>query len=231
MSKHSKRYRALAEKVAGNLEPTGYQEAIASIKGLAGAKFDEAVEVAVRLGVDTRKSDQAVRGTAPMPAGTGKSVRVAALCQGKQAEAAVAAGADLVGFEDLLESIGAGKFEFDVLISVPEAMHKLAAHGRVLGPKGLMPNPKSGTVTANVGEAVKRAKAGEVRFRADKGGIIHAAIGRASFAAADLEANFLALIDALKKAKPPSAKGQYLQSATIALTMSPGLPVDIAALR
>ena len=230
MSARSKRYRALTENAAA-ASAAGYQEAIVMVKKLATAKFDEAVEVAVRLGVDTRKSDQAVRGTAAMPAGTGKSVRVAALCQGKQADAAAAAGADQVGFEDLLESIGAGKFEFDVLISVPEAMHKLAAHGRVLGPKGLMPNPKSGTVTANVGEAVKRAKAGEVRFRADKGGVIHAAIGRASFAPADLEANFLALIDALKRAKPPTAKGQYLQSATIAVTMGPGLPVDLAALR
>ena len=228
---HSKRYRALAEQVAPDAAATGYREALARVGQLATARFDEAVEVAVKLGVDTRKSDQAVRGTAAMPAGTGKKVRVAALCQGRQADDAQAAGADLVGFEDLLEAIGKGSFEFDVLISVPEAMHKLAAHGRVLGPKGLMPNPKSGTVTANVGEAVKRAKAGEVRFRADKGGVVHAAIGRASFAAADLERNFLSLIDALKRAKPPAAKGQYLQSATIATSMGPGLPVDLAALR
>ena len=231
MSGRSKRYRALAEAAAASPAAEGYSEAIARIREMATAKFDEAVEVAIRLGVDTRKSDQAVRGTAAMPAGTGKSVRVAALCQGRQADEAKAAGADLVGFEDLLATIGKGNFEFDVLISVPEAMHRLAAHGKALGPKGLMPNPKSGTVAANIGEAVKRAKAGEVRFRADKGGVVHAAIGRASFAAADLEANFLALVEALKRAKPPAAKGQYLQTATITTTMGPGLPIDMAALR
>ncbi len=229
MSKRSKRFRALAEQAGADHIAVG--EAVAKVKALATAKFDEAVEVAVKLGVDTRKSDQAVRGTAAMPAGTGKSVRVAAMCQGKAADEAREAGADVVGYEDLLDEIGKGKLDFDILIASPEIMPKLGAHGRILGPKGLMPNPKSGTVTAKVGEGVTRAKAGEVRFRADKGGVVHAAIGRASFSASDLEANFLALVEALKRAKPPAAKGQYLQGATLACTMSPGVRVDVAPLR
>ena len=211
--------------------PVPVAEALARAKAGAVAKFDEAIEVAVNLGLDTRKSEQAMRGSVALPAGTGKKVRVAVLVQGEAADAVREAGADRVGFEDLLEDIGKGQFDFDVLIAVPEAMARLAQYGRQLGPKGLMPNPKLGTVSAKPDQAVKAAKKGQVSFRADKGGVVHAAIGRASFSAADLERNLLALIDALKKAQPASAKGQFLRSATLSSTMGVGVPVDIGPYR
>lgn len=221
--------RALREQ-AGE-ESLEIAAAIAKVKGGASAKFDESIDVAIRLGVDPRKSDQAVRGVVAMPAGTGKAVKVAALCQGDGQAAAKEAGADLVGFEDLLEKIGKGELDFDVLIAEPAAMPQLGKHGKVLGPKGLMPNPKQGTVAADVAKAVAQAKAGQVSYRAEKAGIIHAAIGRASFKEEDLQANFHALVGSLKQAKPAAAKGQYLVSATMSSTMGPAVAVDVAPLR
>lgn len=229
MAKESKRLRELRKDApADQLELAA---AIARVKGAATAKFDESIEVAVRLGVDPRKSDQAVRGVVAMPAGTGKEVKVAVLCQADKQDAAKEAGADIVGFEDLLEKIGKGELGFDVLIAEPTVMPKLGKHGKVLGPKGLMPNPKQGTVMADVAKAVKQAKAGQVTYRTEKAGIVHAAIGRASFAEADLESNFHALMRALKQSKPAAAKGQYLVSASLSSSMGPAVQVDVAPLR
>lgn len=224
-----KRYAKLSEQLPD--KPLPMQQALAAVRLLATAKFDESIEVAIKLGVDSRKSDQNVRGTAAMPAGTGKTVRIGVLCQGKVLDEAKVAGADVVGSEDLLDQISKEVFDFDVLIATPDMMSQLGKHGKLLGPKGLMPNPKSGTVTADVTTAVKRAQAGEIRFRTDKGSIIHAAIGRASFTEDDLVANFKALIEALKRAKPPAAKGQYLQTASVAPTMGPAISVDLAEFR
>ena len=199
------------------------------MKETASAKFDESVDVAIQLGIDPRKSDQAVRGAAVLPEGTGKTVRVAVFAQGAKADEAKAAGADVVGFDDLAAEVKAGKLDFDVVIASPDAMRIVGQLGKILGPRGLIPNPKVGTVTPNVAEAVKNAKAGQVQFRADKAGIIHASIGRASFEAARLETNLKALVDALVKAKPASSKGQYLRKVSVSSTMGVGVRVDVSS--
>ncbi|WP_036858681.1 50S ribosomal protein L1 [Porticoccus hydrocarbonoclasticus] len=229
MAKPSKRVRAIQEKVqVGKLYPIS--EAIALLKEFSSVKFTETVDVAVNLGIDPRKSDQAVRGATTLPNGTGKTVRVAVFTQGDSAEAARAAGADLVGMEDLAEQIKAGNMDFDVVIADPAAMRVVGQLGQVLGPRGLMPNPKTGTVTPDVVTAVKNAKAGQVRFRADKNGIIHGGIGSLSFEAGALKQNLEALIADLKKIKPASAKGIYVKKVTISSTMGPGLIIDQASL-
>ena len=205
-------------------------EALELVKALANAKFDESVDVAVQLGIDPRKSAQAVRGAVVMPAGTGKTVRVAVFAAGAAAEAAKEAGADVVGLEDLVASVKGGNLDFDVVIAEPSAMRFVGQLGQILGPRGLMPNPKVGTVTPNVAQAVKNAKAGQVQFRADKAGIIHAPIGRASFEADKLLVNVKALIEALNKAKPASSKGVYLRKLAVSSTMGPGVKVDVQTL-
>lgn len=205
-------------------------EALELVKALANAKFDESVDVAVQLGIDPRKSDQAVRGAVVMPASTGKTVRVAVFAAGAAAEAAKEAGADVVGLEDLVASVKGGNLDFDVVIAEPSAMRFVGQLGQILGPRGLMPNPKVGTVTPNVAQAVKNAKAGQVQFRADKAGIIHAPIGRASFEADKLLVNVKALIEALNKAKPASSKGVYLRKLAVSSTMGPGVKVDVQTL-
>ena len=206
-------------------------DAVEAVKKSATAKFDETVEVALRLGVDPRKSDQMVRGVTALPAGTGKSVRVAVICEYDNAAAATEAGADLVGFEDLIDNIGKGQLDFDILIAEPMVMSRLAKHGKILGPKGLMPNPKSGTVTKDLAGAVKRVKAGQSTYRTERGGVVHAPIGLASFSQEDLVANFTALLESVRKAKPSSAKGQYLVKASLSSTMGPAIPIDLAPLR
>lgn len=227
MAKLTKRMKAVRAKVeAQKLYPVA--EALTLIKETANAKFDESVDVAIQLGIDPRKSDQAVRGAAVLPEGTGKTVRVAVFAQGDKAEEAKAAGADIVGFDDLAATVKAGQLDFDVVIASPDAMRIVGQLGKILGPRGLMPNPKVGTVTPNVAEAVKNAKAGQVQFRADKAGIIHASIGRASFDAARLETNLKALVEALVKAKPASSKGQYLRKVSVSSTMGIGVRVDVA---
>ncbi|MCI5897220.1 MAG: 50S ribosomal protein L1 [Sutterella sp.] len=227
MAKLTKRMKAVRAKVeAQKLYPVA--EALALIKETANAKFDESVDVAIQLGIDPRKSDQAVRGAAVLPEGTGKMVRVAVFAQGDKAEEAKAAGADVVGFDDLAATVKAGQLDFDVVIASPDAMRIVGQLGKILGPRGLMPNPKVGTVTPNVAEAVKNAKAGQVQFRADKAGIIHASIGRASFEAARLETNLKALVEALVKAKPASSKGQYFRKVSVSSTMGIGVRVDVA---
>ncbi|XZG71039.1 50S ribosomal protein L1 [Chitinibacteraceae bacterium HSL-7] len=228
MAKVSKRLAALQATVDRN-KLYGVDEALSMVKGAATAKFNESIDVAVNLGVDPRKSDQVVRGAVVLPKGTGKSVRVAVFTQGANAEAAKAAGADIVGFEDLADSIKAGNLDFDVVIASPDAMRIVGQLGTILGPRGLMPNPKVGTVTPNVAEAVKNAKAGQVQYRTDKTGIIHATIGRASFEEADLKANLVALIDALQKAKPAAAKGVYFKKLAVSSTMGVGVRVDTAS--
>ncbi len=206
------------------------EEAMRLVKETASAKFDESVDVAVNLGVDPKKSDQTVRGTAILPHGTGKQVRVAVFAEGASAEAARRAGADIVGFQDLAERIKAGQIDFDLLIATPEAMRVVGALGPILGPRGLMPNPKVGTVTASVEKAVSNAKAGQVQFRADKGGIVHCAIGKASFTPEALRDNLTALLAAINKARPPAVKGAYIRKVTVSTTMGPGIPVDTAGL-
>ncbi len=203
-------------------------DALSLVKKTATAKFDESIDVAVQLGIDPRKSDQAVRGAVVMPAGTGKVVRVAVFTQGAKADEAKAAGADVVGFDDLAQRIKAGEMDFDVVIASPDAMRVVGQLGQILGPRGLMPNPKVGTVTPDVATAVKNAKAGQVRFRADKAGIIHASIGRASFEVEKLQENFKALLDALNKAKPASSKGVYLKKCAVSSTMGVGVKVDLS---
>jgi large subunit ribosomal protein L1 len=205
-------------------------EALTLVKETATAKFDESIDVAVQLGIDPKKSDQLVRGSVVLPAGTGKSVRVAVFAQGEKAEAAKAAGADVVGMEDLADSIKAGNLNFDVVIASPDTMRIVGALGQVLGPRGLMPNPKVGTVTPDVAQAVKNAKAGQVQYRTDKAGIIHATIGRASFGTEQLQTNLNALIDALNKARPAAAKGIYLRKVAVSSTMGGGARVEIASL-
>ena len=227
MAKVSKRLAALKASVDRN-KLYSADEALALVKGAATAKFDESIDVAVNLGVDPRKSDQVVRGSVVLPRGTGKSVRVAVFTQGANAEAAKAAGAEIVGFEDLAEQINGGMMDFDVVIASPDAMRIVGQLGQILGPRGLMPNPKVGTVTPNVAEAVKNAKAGQVQYRTDKSGIIHATIGRASFEAEALRENLTALVEALLKAKPASSKGQYLKKVAVSSTMGVGVRVDTA---
>ena len=205
-------------------------EAIALAKQSATAKFDESIDVSFNLGVDPRKSDQVIRGSVGLPKGTGKTVRVAVFAQGANAEAAKEAGADVVGFEDLAEQIKAGNLNFDVVIASPDAMRIVGQLGTILGPRGLMPNPKVGTVTPNVAEAVKNQKAGQVQYRTDKAGIIHATIGRASFDVAALRENFDALYDALLKAKPAAAKGQYMKKVAVSSTMGAGVKVDTSSI-
>lgn len=229
MAKVSKRLQALKAKVDRN-KLYALDEALALVKETASAKFDESIDIAVNLGIDARKSDQVVRGSVVLPRGTGKSVRVAVFTQGANAEAAKAAGAEIVGFEDLAEQIKGGMMDFDVVIASPDAMRIVGQLGQILGPRGLMPNPKVGTVTPNVAEAVKNAKAGQVQYRTDKGGIIQCTIGRASFDAAALKENLGALIDALQKAKPASSKGVYLRKIAVSSTMGVGVRVDTNSL-
>lgn len=229
MAKLTKRFRAIREKVEiGKLY--SIDEAVSLLKEFSTVKFAEGVDVAVNLGIDPRKSDQAVRGATTLPNGTGKDVRVAVFTQGDSAEAAKAAGADLVGMEDLAEQVKAGNMDFDVVIADPAAMRVVGQLGQVLGPRGLMPNPKTGTVTPDVATAVKNAKAGQVRYRVDKNGIIHGGIGSIGFEASALKENLEALIADLKKAKPASAKGVYLKKVTLSTTMGPGLLIDQASL-
>ena len=228
-TKISKRYKALRATVVPG-KTYSIDEAIKIVKDGAKAKFPESVDVAVRLGIDAKKSDQGVRGSVMMPHGTGKTVKVAVFCPaGEKAEAAKAAGADAVGMEDLAEQVRAGNLNFDVVIASPDAMKVVGALGQILGPRGLMPNPKVGTVTPDVANAVKNAKAGQVQYRADKGGIVHASIGRASFGVEQLETNLKALVDALNRARPQSAKGIYLRKVALSSTMGVGIKVDPAA--
>ncbi|CCF98035.1 50S ribosomal protein L1 [Ralstonia solanacearum] len=229
MAKISKRVAANKAKV----ERTKFypiDEALSLIKECASAKFDESIDVAVQLGIDAKKSDQVVRGSVVLPAGTGKSVRVAVFAQGEKAEQAKAAGAEIVGMEDLAEQVKAGKMDFDVVIASPDTMRVVGTLGQILGPRGLMPNPKVGTVTPDVATAVKNAKAGQVQFRVDKAGIIHATIGRRSFESAALKSNLAALLDALNKAKPASSKGVYLRKIAVSSTMGVGVRIDQATL-
>lgn len=205
-------------------------DAIKLVKEGASAKFNESVDVAVNLGIDAKKSDQTVRGSIVLPKGTGKSVRVAVFAQGEKAQAAKDAGADIVGFEDLAAQVKEGKIDFDVAIATPDAMRVVGQLGQVLGPRGLMPNPKVGTVTPNVADAVKNAKAGQVQYRADKSGIVQCTIGRASFTEDALKENFLALMDALNKSRPSGTKGIYLKKVSVSSTMGPGVRVDQASL-
>lgn len=229
MSAQSKRTKAWQGKVAVD-KSYSIDEALALVKELATAKFAETVDVAVNLGIDAKKSDQVVRGSALLPHGTGKVVRVAVFAQGQNADKARAAGADVVGFEDLAEQMKAGSIDFDTVIATPDAMRIVGQLGRVLGPRGLMPNPKVGTVTQDVETAVRNAKAGQVRFRADKGGVVHCPIGKASFEVGALRDNLLALLNDIKKVKPPAAKGHYLKRLTVSSTMGPGVMIDQASL-
>lgn len=229
MAKLSKRTKAIRAKVdTQKLYPV--VDAITLVKETAGAKFDESVDVAVQLGIDPKKSDQAVRGAVVLPEGTGKTVRVAVFAQGAKAEEAKAAGADIVGFDDLAAKVKAGEMDFDIVIASPDAMRVVGTLGQILGPRGLMPNPKVGTVTPDVATAVKNAKAGQVQFRADKAGIIHATIGRASFGPERLKTNLGALVDALNKAKPAASKGVYLRKIAVSSTMGIGVRVDVTSL-
>jgi len=225
MASMSKRKRAAREKVDSQ-KTYEIDVALTLVKELATAKFPESIDVSVNLGVDPRKSDQVVRGSTVLPNGTGKTVRVAVFAQGDNAEKATSAGADIVGFEDLAESIKGGDLSFDVVIATPDAMRVVGQLGQILGPRGLMPNPKVGTVTADVETAVKNAKAGQVRYRTDKAGIIHCPIGRADFEVDALKENLDALLADLKKGKPASAKGSYVKKLTVSSTMGPGVSVD-----
>lgn len=229
MAKISKRVRVLREKLeAGKVY--AIDEALSTLKDVSAVNFAESVEIAINLGIDARKSDQVVRGATTLPNGTGKTVRVAVFTQGANEQKAKDAGADLVGMEDLAEEVKKGNIDFDVVIASPDAMPTVGKLGQILGPRGLMPNPKTGTVTADVATAVKNAKAGQVRFRNDKGGIISAAVGTRDFEVAALKENITALIADLQKLKPASAKGHYLKKITVSTTMGPGLQVDIASL-
>ena len=225
----SKRRKAMAGKV-DRARSYAVIEAMKIVKETATAKFDEAVDVAVNLGIDAKKSDQTVRGSVVLPAGTGKKVRVAVFAPGDKAEAAKAAGAEIVGMEDLAESVKQGKLDFDVVIAAPEAMRVVGQLGQILGPRGLMPNPKVGTVTADVAAAVANAKAGQVQFRADKSGVVQCTIGRASFSAEQLRDNLAALVEALNRAKPAHTKGVFLRKVSVSSTMGLGVKVDPASL-
>lgn len=229
MAKHSKRVVALRAKVDRN-KNYPMAEALTLVKENATAKFNESIDVAVNLGVDPKKSDQVVRGSVVLPAGTGKSVRVAVFAQGAKAEEAKAVGADLVGFDDLAATVKGGAIDFDVCIATPDAMKVVGQLGQILGPRGLMPNPKVGTVTMDVTTAVKNAKAGQVQYRTDKAGIVMCTIGRASFSIDQLQQNVTALVDALNKAKPAAAKGQYLKKISVSSTMGAGVRIDQASL-
>lgn len=229
MAKLSKRKKLIIEKI----DPTkqySITEAVALLKELSTVKFSETLDTAINLGIDPRKSDQAVRGASSLPHGTGKDVRVAVFTQGANAEAAKAAGAEFVGMDDLAAEIKGGMMDFDVVIADPAAMRVVGQLGQVLGPRGLMPNPKTGTVTPNVAQAVQNAKAGQVRFRADKGGIIHGGIGKVGFEEAAIKENLEALVADLKKAKPSTAKGVYLKKISISTTMGPGIVIDQSTL-
>ncbi len=229
MAKLSKRIKNIREKIEpGKAHEVG--EALKLLKELSSVKFDESIDVSVNLGVDPRKSDQVVRGATVLPNGTGKSVRVAVFAQGANAEAAREAGADIVGFEDLAETIKGGTLDFDVVIASPDAMRIVGQLGQILGPRGLMPNPKVGTVTPDVATAVKNAKAGQVQYRTDKTGIIHCSIGKVSFEVNALQENLHSLLEALKKAKPSSAKGVYIKKVSVSSTMGPGIVVDQSSL-
>ena len=229
MAKLSKRVKANVAKY-DLTKPMALDAAFEAVKACATAKFDESVDVAIQLGIDVRKSDQAIRGAVVMPEGTGKNIRVAVFTQGAKAEEAKAAGADIVAFDDLAAEVKAGKMDFDVVIASPDAMRVVGQLGQILGPRGLMPNPKVGTVTPNVAQAVKNAKAGQVRFRADKAGIVHAAIGRASFDTARLVTNFKALMEQINKMKPAALKGVYVRKISVSSTMGIGAKVDLSTL-
>jgi large subunit ribosomal protein L1 len=229
MANISKRTKALRTKVDRD-KTYPVADAIKLVKEGASAKFNESIDVAINLGIDAKKSDQTVRGAIVLPKGTGKTVRVAVFAQGDKAQAAKDAGADIVGFEDLAAQVKEGKIDFDVAIATPDAMRVVGQLGQVLGPRGLMPNPKVGTVTPNVAEAVKNAKAGQVQYRADKAGIVQCTIGRASFTEDALKENLLALIDAVNKARPASTKGIYLKKVSVSSTMGPGVRVDQGSL-
>jgi large subunit ribosomal protein L1 len=225
MAAATKRRKAAREKI-DSTKVYVIDEALSLVKELATAKFPESIDVSVNLGVDPRKSDQVVRGSTVLPNGTGKTVRVAVFAQGENAEKAKAAGADVVGFEDLAETVKGGQLDFDVVIATPDAMRVVGQLGQILGPRGLMPNPKVGTVTPDVENAVQNAKAGQVRYRTDKAGIIHCPIGRADFEVPALKENLAALLNDLKKAKPAASKGQYVKKLTVSSTMGPGVSVD-----
>jgi large subunit ribosomal protein L1 len=227
---NAKRITALRAKIDRNKLYT-VKEGLSLAKETANAKFDESIDAVVNLGIDPRKSDQLVRGALVLPNGTGKTTRVAVFAQGAQAEAAKEAGADVVGFEDLAEQVKAGEMNFDIVIATPDAMRIVGALGQILGPRGLMPNPKVGTVTPDAATAVRNAKAGQVQYRTDKGGIIHCTIGRASFTVEQLEGNLNALVDALNKAKPTSSKGIYLKKLSVSSTMGAGIRVDQTAIQ
>ncbi|MFZ5521760.1 MAG: 50S ribosomal protein L1 [Pseudomonadota bacterium] len=229
MAKLTKRQKALEGKV-DSTKLYAIDEALKIVQECANAKFDESIDVAVQLGVDAKKSDQVVRGAVVMPNGTGKTKRVAVFAQGAKAEEAKAAGADVVGMEDLAEQIKGGNINFDVVIASPDTMRVVGTLGQILGPRGLMPNPKVGTVTPDVATAVKNAKAGQVQFRIDKAGIVHGTIGRRSFDADKLRGNLAALLDALTKAKPASSKGVYLRKVAVSSTMGVGVRVDVASI-
>ena len=229
MAKLNKRQKLIAEKIDFT-RSYGIEEAVALLKEVSTVKFSETLDVAVNIGIDPRKSDQAVRGATSLPHGTGKDVRVAVFSQGAAAEAAKEAGAEFVGMEDLAEQIKGGMMDFDVVVADPAAMRVVGMLGQVLGPRGLMPNPKTGTVTPDVAGAVKKAKAGQVRFRADKGGIIHGGIGKVSFDVKAIKENLEALINDLKKAKPAAAKGVYLKKISLSTTMGPGIVIDQSTL-
>jgi len=229
MARMTRRQKVIAEKV--NREKVyGIDEAVGLLNELARAKFSESFDVSINLGVDPRKSDQVVRGATTLPHGTGKTVRIAVMAQGDNADKATAAGADLVGFEDLAERIKGGELDFDILIATPDAMRLVGQLGKILGPRGLMPNPKTGTVTPDVETAVRNAKAGQVQFRTDKAGIIHGRVGQVGFESAKVKENLRALLEDLRKAKPASAKGVYLKKITLSTTMGPGLSIDQASL-
>lgn len=229
MAKQSKRMRMIREKVEpGSVYPV--EEAVKLLKEVSQTRFSESVDVAVNLGVDPRKSDQVVRGSTVLPHGTGQDVRVAVFTQGENADAAREAGADVVGMDDLAEEVKQGKLDFDVVIASPDAMRVVGQLGQILGPRGLMPNPKVGTVTANVAEAVGNAKAGQVRYRTDKAGIVHCTIGKVDFEPDALKGNLAALIQDLRKAKPSTSKGVYMRKVTVSSTMGPGLSVDMSSL-
>ncbi|APZ51889.1 50S ribosomal protein L1 [Salipiger abyssi] len=227
MAKLGKRTRAVREAFVGK-ENLTVEEAVALVKSSASAKFDETVEIAMNLGVDTRHADQMVRGVIGLPNGTGKTMRVAVFARGPKAEEAQAAGADIVGAEDLMETIQGGTIEFDRCIATPDMMPIVGRLGKVLGPRNLMPNPKVGTVTMDVAQAVKDAKGGQVQFRAEKGGVVHAGVGKASFDEAKLVENVRAFVSAVAKAKPAGAKGTYMQKISLSSTMGPGVTVDVA---
>lgn len=226
MAKLGKRTRAAREAFAGK-ENLSVEEAVALIKANANAKFDETVEIALNLGVDTRHADQMVRGVVGLPNGTGKTVRVAVFARGPKADEATAAGADIVGAEDLMETIQSGKIEFDRCIATPDMMPIVGRLGKILGPRNLMPNPRVGTVTMEVGDAVKNAKGGEVQFKVEKAGVIHAGIGKASFDEAKLAENVRAFVSAVAKAKPAGAKGAYIKKIALSSTMGPGVSINI----